>query len=123
MTLTPFYHEAQVQVDDTDLRLVLNFRTLDAIEGLTGLPMPSILPELASNSLGYGLIGKILWGLMREHHPEVTLDQAAGLMVGSHQAAVGLAVGDLFRRAFSVGEPEKAKGKNPPRRRGASKPS
>lgn len=124
MSLVPFYHEAQATVGDTSLRFVLNFRTIDAIEGLVGSPMPAILPEIVTGSAGFSLVGKVLWGLLREHHPDVTLDQAAGLMFSDEKVAaeIGVAIGDLFRRGFKIGD-EKAKEENPRKRRGASKAS
>lgn len=115
-----FYNEAQVEVGETRLRLVVNMRTIDATEALTGLTMPKILSLLLGNDPPLSLGGKVLWGMLREHHPEVTLDEALGLMFAQEQDAIGIAMGDLFRRAFHIG---KAKDENPPKRRGASKPS
>lgn len=120
--LAPFYNEAQVQVGDDSLRLVVNMRTIDATEQLVGMDMPSVLQLLLSPSPPLALGGKVVWGMLREHHPDVTLDQALGLMFGDVGAVVGLAMGDLLRRSFNVGEEAKDTG-NPPRRRGTSKTS
>ncbi len=120
--LTAFYHEAQVQVGDDSLRLVVNMRTIDATEQLVGESMPTILGQVLGADPSFALVGKVVWGLLREHHPEVSLDQAAGLMFGEPGKAVGLVIGDLFRRAFHIGE-EAEKPANPRKRRGASKPS
>jgi hypothetical protein len=117
-----FYEEETVALDGGSLRLAINFRALTAIEGLAEQGMDDILPAVLGGRAPLNLIGKVLWGLMREHHPESTLDDAGGLMLSkATSAAVGLAMSSLLMRAFSV-EPE-AKGKNPPRRRGASKAS
>jgi hypothetical protein len=113
-----FYHEGQVEVEGETLHLVCNFRAIDTIEGVTGLKMSDILGQLIDPP--HALVGKVLWGLLREKHEGVTLDQAAGVGFGEHGAEVGLVMGDVLRRAFNIGE---AKGKNPPKPRGKSKPS
>lgn len=116
-----FYNEAQVKVDGEVLTLVCNFRAVDVIEDLTGQKMSDILPQLADPP--YALVGKMLWALLREKHEGVTLDEAAGVGFGPEGALVGMAMGDLLRRAFNLGEQPKAKGENPPKRRGRSKSS
>jgi hypothetical protein len=113
-----FYHEGQVEVDGETLHLVCNFRAIDCIESVTGEKMSNILPQLVDPP--FSLVGKVLWGLLREKHQDVTLDQAAGVGFGEDGSKVGLVMGDVLRRAFNIGE---AKDENPPKRRGASKTS
>jgi hypothetical protein len=117
-----FYEEEQVKLGEQTLLLAINFRALDAIETLSEQRMDDILPSVLTGTAKLGLLGKVLWGLLREHHPETTLDNAAGLMFDkATSVSVGLAMSELLRRAFNI-EVE-AKGKNPPKRRGASKAS
>src|SRR5687768_8166297 len=111
-----FYHEGQVEVDGETLHLVCNFRAIDAIESLTEQKMTDILPQLVDPP--FALVGKVLWGLLREKHENVTLDEAAGVGFGPDGAKVGLVMGDVLRRAFNIGE--EAKDENPPKRRGRS---
>jgi hypothetical protein len=117
--MRPFYHEGQVEVDGETLHLVCNFRAIDVIESVTGETMTHILPQLAGNP-PHSLVGKVLWGLLREKHDGVTLDEAAGVGFGPNSAEIGVVLGDVLRRAFNIGE---AKDKNPPKRRGTSKAS
>jgi hypothetical protein len=114
-----FYHEGDVQVDGETLTLVCNFRAIDVIESVTEQKMSDILLQLTDPP--FGLIGKVMWGLLREKHDGVTLDQAAGVAFGPEGAKVGLVMGDVLRRAFNLGE--EAKDENPPKRRGRSKTS
>ena len=114
-----FYNEATVEVEGEQLTLVLNFRAIDVIESVTGEKMTDILPQLVNPS--HSLVGKVLWGLLREKHEGVTLDQAAGVGFGPDGAKVGLAMADLLSRAFNLGG--EAKAKNPRKPRGASKSS
>jgi hypothetical protein len=113
-----FYNEADVVVEGEKLTLVLNFRAIDVIESVTGEKMTDILPHLADPS--HSVVGKVLWGMLREKHEGVTLDEAAGAAFGPDGDKVGLAMADLLSRGFNLGE---AKAKNPPKRRGASKSS
>lgn len=117
--MRPFYHEGQVEVDGETLHLVCNFRAIDVIESVTEQKMSDILPQLANPS--FALAGKVLWGLLREKHEGVTLDEAAGVGFGPEGNKVGLVMGDVLRRAFNIGE--EAKDANPPKRRGRSKTS
>jgi hypothetical protein len=117
--MRPFYHEGQVEVDGETLHLVCNFRAIDVIESVTEQKMSDIIPQLLDPP--HALIGKVLWGLLREKHEGVTLDEAAGAGFGPEGQKVGLVMGDVFRRAFNLGE--QAKDANPPKRRGRSKTS
>jgi hypothetical protein len=121
VSLTPFSNRVQVPLHDgSALTLVLNFRAIDEIEGAFGLPMPSIIPELLRDNARYSTIGKVVWAMLRECHEDTTLDDALGLALGEDQAAIGVALGELFRRAFNIGE---VKDENPPKRRGRSRSS
>jgi hypothetical protein len=117
--MRPFYHEGQVEVDGETLHLVCNFRAIDVIESLTGQKMTEILPQLLDPP--HALVGKVLWGMLREKQENITLDEAAGVAFGPEGDKVGLVLGDVLRRAFNLGE--EAKGQNPPKRRGRSKTS
>lgn len=120
MSLKPFYNEQTVAVGEDCYRLVLDFRAIDAIEGLTGVSFNSTLEEITGEAAKLGSVGRVLWGLLREHHPEVTLDQAASLMFGDTGVLIGVAVQTLLENAFNSAPAETAKGKNPPTRRGVS---
>jgi hypothetical protein len=111
-----FYHEGQVEVDGETLHLVCNFRAIDVIESVTGEKMTEILPQLIDPP--HSLVGKVLWGLLREKHEGVTLDEAAGVGFGPDGEKVGVVMGDVLRRSFNLGE---VKDENPPTRRGRSK--
>lgn len=121
MSLKPFYNEQSVVIDGDAYKLVINFRAIDATEQLVGMGYDSILTEVQSPAAPVGLTGKVLWGLLREHHSELSLDQVLTLQFGENGLTMGLAVSQLLQTAFPVAE--KAKVKNPPRPRGASKPS
>lgn len=115
----PFYNEQTVEIDGEVIRLVINFRAIDATEQLLGLGYDEILSEMQKPKASVGLTGKVLWGLLREHHPEMSFDQILTLQAGKNGVVTALAIGKLFEAAF----PEEEKGKNPPKPRGASKPS
>jgi hypothetical protein len=100
--MKPFYHEAQVEADGEKLTLVCDFYAITAIEGITGEDWDDLLPRLTSRSVAV----KVLWGMLRRKHEGVTLDEAAAIAFGRDQQLVGLAMGDLIRRACNIGEPD-----------------
>lgn len=117
----PFYHEQSVVVDDETFNLVINFRAIDATEQLVGKGYDEILSDIQKPDALVSLNGKVLWGLLREHHSELTLDQILTLCKGEPGLTMGLAMSELLQAAFPM--VEKAKGENPPVPRGASKTS
>ncbi|KQM88658.1 hypothetical protein ASE67_02645 [Sphingomonas sp. Leaf23] len=125
--LAAFYHEEQLTVGDETLRLVINFAALDAVESLTGRAFDRILADFTKKDAEpqLSLQGKVVWGLLRQHHPEITLDQVAALLFGPTGARIGAAIAKLMAAAFPAAEPAdpKAKGANPRKPRGASNPS
>lgn len=126
-TLKPFYNEAVIDAGGgIQLRLVMNFRTIDMLEGLLGRGMDELLGELSTST---GMMGKFIWAMTREHHASLSLDQIAGLMFDPRLGPPAAVItGDLIKRAFHMGspEPEGEKSSRPPRRsvgasRGSSK--
>ena len=100
--MKPFYHEAQVEAEGEKLTLVCDFYAIDAIESITGEDWDDLLPRLTSRSVGT----KVLWGLLRRKHEGITLDEAASIAFGKDQQLVGLAMGDVIRRACNLELPE-----------------
>lgn len=122
MSLTAFYDEELIEAGNNRLKLGIDFRTLDIAEHLIGEKTPDILPKLFSPRPSVGASAKFLWALLRRHHDAVTIDQAGGLVVSEHSAGIFAAIFALLSRALNLGSSE-AKDKNPPKRRGALKPS
>lgn len=125
--LTAFYDEEALSVGDHSLRLAIDFRAIDVIEHLAGeagsiTPMPEVVALLFADPPPLSIAGKVLWGLLRRHHEDITLDQAAGLMFSEHGDRVAMAMLSLLLRAMNL-EEKKEPAKNPPKRRGASKTS
>lgn len=119
----PFYNELLVEtVDGEKLLLAVNFKAITATERfLDGRGYDTILDELQSDNCTTETNGAVVWGLLREHHPTVSIDEAASLLFGANGVRVGLAVTELLNAAFPA--VDKAKDENPPLPRGASKTS
>lgn len=117
----PFYNEQSVVIDGETIRLVIDFRAIDATEQLLEMGYDLILEEIQKSGSPLGFQAKVLWGLLREHHPEMTFDEIMPMLLGENAVTVGLALTALFEAAFPVAEKER--GQNPPKPRGASKPS
>lgn len=129
--LTAFYDEEVVQLGDDDtLRLAIDFRAIDLMEHIVGdsdaiTPSTLIVDHvLHSNPCPVSILCKVLYALLRRHHEDLSMDVCLGVMASKHSVAASFAMQNLLRRAFNYGEPAKEeKGKNPPKPRGASKPS
>lgn len=125
--LKPFHNEGQVQLGDAGvLRLVVDFRMIDVVEGLTGRGMNKVLQDLFivdESDAKHALTGKVVWAMTRHHHAELSLDQVAGLIYSKEYGSqIGLVAQTLLENAFNLGEGKK--GSRPPKgSRGASRPS
>lgn len=117
------YAEATIEVDGEPVLLALDFAAIDAIESLTDVGFDATLAEVQGDAPKHGLVGKLLWGLTRRHHPEFTLEQAAGIMYGASSLAAGAALQQLLEAAFARAD-DGGEGKSRPRKpRGTSRPS
>lgn len=125
MAPKPFYNEEAVKVGDDTYRLVINFKAIDATESqLGGRSYEDVLSETVAGRASVGTQARIVWGMLREHHPEITVEEADALARGEASILIGAAIGKLILAAFPFNDQQpKAKGQNPPKRRGASKPS
>lgn len=120
--MKPFYQEQLVEVDGEKFTLAINFKAIDATEQLSGRDYDDILNELQSPGCRTGTMGRAVWGLLREHHPDMTLDETLSLIAGEKNGLkVGLALRELLQAAFPTAA--EAKGGNPPKPRGVSKPT
>lgn len=114
--MKPFYAEQTVVVDGEPLTLAIDFAAIDATERLSeGRPYNEILDELQKPDCPIGTTGRVVWGLLRKHHREMTIDQAASLLFGENSVIVGAAVSELLNAAFPTVEKAKAKGPRKPR--------
>lgn len=123
MSLVAFGEEEQVTVDGNALTLRLDFRAITIMEGALQSDMPSIVANFRSGRPQLSVVGQLLWAVLREHHSETTLDQAAGIMFAKDAAKVGFALDALLERAFPLVAEDREK-PNPPRKsRGRSRSS
>lgn len=122
MTLLAFGEEEQVKVGEDTLTLRLDFRAITIMEGALQSDMPSIVANFRSGRPQLSVLGQMLWAMLREHHQDVTLDQAAGIMFSKDAAKVGFALNELIDRAFPPVMEDRKK-PNPPKRNGRSKSS
>lgn len=121
MSLVAFGCEEQVTVGGEALTLRLDFRAITIMEGALQSDMPSIVANFRSGRPQLSVLGQMLWAMLREHHSDVTLDQAAGIMFADDAAKAGFAMDALLERAFPL--PTTENKPNPQKRRGRSKTS
>lgn len=114
-----FYHEQTVDIDGEKLTLAINFKALDATEQLMKADYDTILKQLQQKDCPVGISVKVIWGLLREHHPEIDLDQIVPMTRGKNGIKTGLAVQQLLEAAFPEDDGQEAKDENPPQPHGA----
>jgi hypothetical protein len=122
VSLASFNHEAQIKVGDETLTLRLDFRAITTIEGALQMDMPSVVGVIRSGRPPLSVLGQVLWSLLRKHHEDVSLDQAAGIMFADEAAEIGLQLDALLERAFPLDKEDKEP-KNPPQQNGRSETS
>lgn len=123
MSLVAFAPEEQVEAFGETYTLRLDFRAISVIEGALEMPFPYAVAQIRSGNPQHGVLSRVLWALFREHHPEVTIDQALGIVMdqGKDGAKFGYALDALLERAFPITEGREKP--NPPKRNGRSKTS
>lgn len=118
--VAPFYHEQQLKLDGETYRLSLNFAAIDAAESLLApLTFDQIVGKLLDGTAPLATQARVVWGLLREHHPELSIDQASSFVIGKAGEATGAAIGQLILAAFPIAEPGEKKA-NPRKPRGTS---
>lgn len=117
MSLVAFSVEEQAEAFGETLTLRLDFRAATVIEGALDMDLPIAVAHIRSGSCSYSVLCQVLWGLLREHHPSVTLDQCLSVVMdkGTDGAKVGFALDALLNRAFPL--PAKDDDKKKPQRK------
>lgn len=124
MTLVAFAPEEQVEAFGETYTLRLDFRAISVIEGALDMPLQDVCTHIRCGNPPVGLLSRVLWAMLREWNPEVTIDQALSIVMdqGKDGVKFGMALDALLGRAFPL-PTEDRKPKNPPRRNGRSKTS
>ena len=119
MSLVAFAPEEQVEAFGETFTLRLDFRAISVIEGALNLQFPAVVAELRGGNPPYATLSRVLWALLREHHPEVTIDQCLAIVMdpGKDGGKFGFALDALLERAFPVVTEDRKK-PNPPKKRG-----
>lgn len=105
--------EVELVVGDKTYKLRLGINAIVEVEDvLGGVGINEIIASLDPANVRIGTLRAILWGALREHHPEVTLLDAGDLIgeVGAAAIApvVGEAIGAAFPRSEGAKRPRKA---------------
>jgi hypothetical protein len=116
-----FFAEGTFTTEDGEaLTLVCDFFAMDVVESVTKERWDDIVPQLVDPPRALAV--KVLYGLLRKRHEQITLDEAAGVSFDKNSIALWAVVGDVIRRASNMPDGE-SKDENPPKRRGRSKSS
>lgn len=109
--IEPLHAEGEIALsDDFILRMKIDFRMIDRLEGLLNKGMDEALRELGAS---VSMAGKFLWAMTRDDHSALTFDQIAAIVVRhERREAVQALLGKLVAQAFNIGEGEQSR---PPR--------
>ena len=123
MSLVAFCPEEQVEAFGETLTLRLDFRAITTVEGALDLAFPVAVAHARNSPPSYSILSRLLWSCLRQHNPEITIDQCLGMVMdrGAEGAKVGFALDALLERAFPIAEDKKPK--NGQRRNGRQKTS
>lgn len=103
--------EVALTINDEEHTLVLDFEALIAAEGAYGKPLAVLTSDA---EMGFvGALRCLLYGALRRHHPNVTIE-AAGQMIMADGKAVDGALEAAARLAYP--EEDKKPGKAPRQR-------
>lgn len=116
----PVKGEAELKLEDgREFTLLLDMEGLVQAEAQYGKPMKDLLADTAKGFVGASRA--LLWGGLRQHHPEVTPKQALAMLEDEGEAvalAIAAAVTSAFPDAADDDEEEKdEKSKSPPSKR------
>jgi hypothetical protein len=103
-----------VSTDDGDFTLAIDIEIIDALEDEFDLGFDALMQQFQTEQR-VGRLCRLLRGLMARHHPDLSLDDVAGLFM-EHADKFG----EGFTRLFEKARPdqgEEAKGENPPKPR------
>lgn len=106
--------EAEAKLaDGRTIKLAFNVNAWVAIEEQLDLTMPEILEKIASNKASLAIQRAIMWGGLRKHHAEMSLEDAGDVMVEAAEAMRAGLEGGAARAEEGAGETSE----DPPKRR------
>jgi hypothetical protein len=125
VSLVAFAPEEQVEAFGETYTLRLDFRAISVIEGTLDMSLRDVCVHLRSGNPPVGLLSRVLWAMLREWNPEVTIDQALAIVMtpGKEAAQFGMALDSLLERAFPLQAEGREKPNPPKSSRGRSKSS
>lgn len=91
--------------DERELRLVLDFDALVSAETAYGKPLARLMADAAGGFIG--AVRALLLGALSRHHPEITPDEAAEIIMSDFDA-VGDAMQAATEAAFPTAEGKKS---------------
>jgi hypothetical protein len=104
--------ESEAVIDGEVYRFVIDHSALAHAEWAAGVKINELLPALADPSRPQTLaIGAIIYGALRKHHRDLSMDDALNLAERGGEA-IGLALGEAMEGAFPAA---KAGAENPPK--------
>lgn len=108
--MNPLMGEAEATLDGKIYRLVMNNGAWAAVERVLDDSYIDIIAdmvrrEVAGKSPKNSVVGALLWGAFRAHHPEISLSECGDLMM-EHMTVFNEPLGLAIRHSIKLKEPE-----------------
>jgi hypothetical protein len=101
----PVKGEVDFPVGDKTYRLRLSINQLIEVEDLTGLGIVQLANAFNNvETLKAGSVRAVLWGALREHHPDIDLLRAGEIMAEARLQPTIKHVGEALQAAFPPAE-------------------
>src|SRR4051812_9393367 len=103
----PTLPERDLKIGDKSFKLVFSFRAIAALEEAYDLPIKKIAARMQSaEDVRIVDLRNLLWAAMREHHPDMTLDDVFDVLNGflTEQGDLGEIMNTTFAAFNAAGE-------------------
>lgn len=105
----PFRNEVTVVCAGDEFTLAIDISIIDALEDEFDLPFDELMAQFKQGTR-VGKASRLLRGLLRRHHPDLTLDDVGGLLMEDSEPFAG-----AMQRLFEKASPEQEASENPPK--------
>jgi hypothetical protein len=103
------YGESRLPLDDRELTLRFDFGALVEAEEAAGVGTEEMMKELSGGGARLKTARAMLYGALRYHHPELTLEDAGDLLMGDGEG-VSRAMGEAMQEMADRRSPNPPKG-------------
>jgi hypothetical protein len=103
--MNPHKGEVALTAGDKAYTLRLSINAMVDVETLLDKGINEIITSLDPETVRISTLRALLWGALREHHPQVSIFDAGDLISEIGAAVAGEKIGEALKAAFPAAEP------------------